>query len=87
MCLVGVEFFIDFTAENVTSFYLNRAKFFRKIIVLFVHSVSRLTFLNWKEKKLAFSTCPSLSFFAQKETYLGQKNCNTNFVWRRLFFT
>ena len=38
-------------------------------------------------KKLAFNTCLSFSFLAQKKSiYLGQKNYNTHFIWRRLFF-
>ena len=49
MCLLG-EFFIDFTAARNSTFFLNWTKFFGKIIVLFVHSGSKLTFVNWKKK-------------------------------------
>ena len=86
MCLLG-EFFIDFTAARNSTFFLNWTIFFRKTIVFICAFWQQAYICQLEAKKLAFNTCLSFSFLAQKKSiYLGQKNCNTHFIWRRLFF-
>ena len=70
MCLLG-EFFIDFTAARNSTFFLNWTIFFRKIIVLFVHSGSRLTFVNWRQKS-CFQHMSLFLFPCAKEKYLSR---------------